>query len=126
MPGMNAPATVWHLAVADDWAAARRIGSHAVSTLGRTIEQVGYLHCSVDREQADATARRFYREVSRPLVLLEIDVAALALHGLRVVLEPADPTVPGEAGELFPHVYGGPLPIAAVRSVTPYVVPGSA
>ncbi|QQS02148.1 MAG: DUF952 domain-containing protein [Austwickia sp.] len=116
--------TVYHLALSSDWDAARQRGSYPVSTRGATIEQVGYLHGSTDRRQADGVARRFYADVTEPLVLLELDEAALTTYGLVVRLEPADPTLPaGAGGELFPHVYGGPVPVAAVVAATPYVVP---
>ncbi|MCA0438184.1 MAG: DUF952 domain-containing protein [Austwickia sp.] len=116
--------SVWHLALASDWRAALADGSYPMSTRGATIDQVGYLHGSRDLAQADAVARRFYADVAQPLVLLEIDESRLTTYGLVVRLEPADPALPPAAGgELFPHVYGGPLPVAAVCSVRPYVVP---
>lgn len=111
---------LFHLALASDWADARAVGQYAVSTRGLSIEQVGFLHGSADRAQVDAVARRFYADVTEPLVLLEIDEASLARAGRTVRLEPPDPARPGAAGELFPHMYGGPLPVAAVLAATPY------
>lgn len=113
--------SVWHLALTSDWERAVRDGAYDVSTRGARIDQVGYLHASRDLAQADAVARRFYADVTEPLLLLEIDEDALAVHGLSVRLEPADPSRPAAAGEeLFPHVYGGDLPLAAIASRTPY------
>ena len=111
---------LFHLALASDWAAARAAGQYAVSTRGLSIDQVGFLHGSADRAQVDGVARRFYADVTEPLILLEIDEARLARAGRTVRLEPVDPARPGGSGELFPHVYGGPLPVDAVVSATPY------
>lgn len=117
---------VYHLALASDWSVAEERGSYPVSTRGATIEQVGFLHGSSDRPQVDAVARRFYADVAEPLVLLTLDEAILVAHGLQVRREPADPALPSaDAGELFPHVYGGPVPVAAVVAATPYVVVGA-
>ena len=105
---------VYHLALAADWAAARQAGEYRISTLGRTLDQQGYIHASFAHQVA-GVFEAFYRAVTEPLVLLHLDVAALP-----VVLEPA---VPGSAAgtpgaELFPHVYG-PLPVSAVLAVHP-------
>jgi hypothetical protein len=59
--------------------------------------------------------------VTEPLVLLTLDEPALAAAGLRVVREPGDPS--DSDSERFPHVYGGPLPVAAVSRVEPLVRP---
>lgn len=116
--------TIWHLALESDWRGAQHTGSYGVSTRGASIDEVGFLHGSADRTQADDVARRFYADVTEPLVLLEIDDAALPAYGLSVRREPADPSLPGPAETtLFPHVYGGPLPVGAVVAATPYVVP---
>ena len=113
--------TLLHLALASDWARAQVTGRYDMSTLGRTIESEGFLHASSSRAQAEGVAGRFYSGVTEPLLLLTIAEEDLPAHGLVVRLEPAvagDPT-----SELFPHVYGGCLPLAAVREVTPF--PGS-
>ncbi|MFC6085626.1 DUF952 domain-containing protein [Sphaerisporangium aureirubrum] len=102
---------ILHLALAADWAAARQAGEYRVSTLGRTLEQEGYIHACSGREQLDGVAGRYYGGVTEPLVVLAIDESLL---GCPVVLE----TPPG-AAERFPHIYG-PVPAGAVVSATPY------
>ena len=68
-------------------------------------DEVGFIHCST-RAQIEATANRFYADLSE-LVLLTVD--PLMVPAL-IVWEPPAPGV----DELFPHIYG-PLPIAAVN-----------
>lgn len=115
--------SVWHLALAADWHRAMQRTTYDMSTRGATIADVGYLHASADRRQADAVARRFYADVTDPLVLLEIDETLLGPCALTIRFEPADPAQPsGAATELFPHIYGGLLPVDCVVSATPYVV----
>jgi uncharacterized protein (DUF952 family) len=102
---------ILHLALAADWAAACRAGEYRVSTLGRTLEQEGYIHACAGMAQLAGVAGRYYGGVTEPLVVLAIDETLL---GCPVVLE----TPPG-AAERFPHIYG-PVPVRAVLSVTPY------
>ena len=108
--------TIHHIALARDWRAAQETGTYPVSTRGRLIADVGFMHCS-SPEQTAGVLRRFYADVAQPLLLLTLDESALTEHGLEVRLEPA---VPGTAGvELFAHVYGGDLPVACVGEVSP-------
>lgn len=103
-----------HLALASDWRNAVRVGRYAVSTLGATVDEVGFMHCCRDEAQLAGVHERFYGEVREPLVVLVIgDVAPF---GLRVVDEPP---FPGST-QTFPHVYGGDLPVEAVAEVRPY------
>ncbi|RNL79798.1 DUF952 domain-containing protein [Nocardioides marmorisolisilvae] len=98
---------IFHLALATDWAAAQEAGDYRISTLGRTLEQEGFLHASRE-DQWRATKQRFYADVPEPLVLLEIDPALLTSE-LRIDEVP-------EAGDSFPHIYG-PLNLDAVVAV---------
>lgn len=106
---------IWHLALDEQWCAARESGRYEWSTLGRTLQQQGYIHAST-ASQVDGVARAFYAEVEAPLVLLELDVRVLEAAGSPVRWE----AVPG-APDPYPHVYG-PVPVAAVVSVTTYAV----
>ncbi|WP_449064468.1 DUF952 domain-containing protein [Planomonospora algeriensis] len=109
----DVPAVILHLALTADWQAARTAGEYRVSTLGRTLEQEGFIHACAGPAQLRGVADRFYRGATEPLTLLTIDPA-----GLDVRMEPpADPAA-GPA-ETFPHVYG-PIPLAAVVSATPF------
>ena len=57
-----------------------------------------------------------YTGISEPLVVLHLDQEALTSAGFDVVVED------GGDGELFPHVYGGPLPASVVAEVRPATV----
>ena len=61
-------ADLYHIALADDWAAASRSGEYAISTRGRSLADEGFIHCSF-AEQVDATATRFYADVDDAVVL---------------------------------------------------------
>jgi uncharacterized protein (DUF952 family)/heme-degrading monooxygenase HmoA len=98
------PATLVHLALADDWAAAKRAGTYTMSTRGVTLADEGFVHCSFDH-QVLGVANRFYADLDE-LMVLRIDPAALDAD---VVVEPP---FPGSI-EHFPHVYG-PIPVGAV------------
>ncbi|WP_241681408.1 DUF952 domain-containing protein [Pseudactinotalea terrae] len=107
---------VTHLALAADWAAAQVAGVYEVSTRGRSLAQEGFVHAAFPH-QVDGVARRFYADVTEPLVLLEIDPGALDAE---VVVEAGDPADP--SSERFPHVYG-PIPVSAVVSARPFALP---
>lgn len=108
----RSPRWLYHLALADEWRAARRVGLYARSTRGLSLQEVGFIHAS-QAHQLEDTWRRFYADAG-DVVLLHIDPERLAAAGVPVRLEPA----PG-SGELFPHLYGS-LPLDAVRLVEPY------
>ena len=100
---------IFHIALADDWDRAVAAGEYRVSTLGRTLEEEGFLHMSYDAQWAGVLAA-YYRDVTEPLVLLEVDPVLLDVP---VVVE-----TPEGADQAFPHLYG-PLPVAAVVAVRP-------
>ncbi|WP_326640100.1 DUF952 domain-containing protein [Streptosporangium sp. NBC_01755] len=105
--------TILHLALASDWDAARRTGEYRVSTIGRTLDEEGFIHACASHEQLRGVVERFYSDVTAPLVLLSVDP-----RGLDVRME-----VPADSSEAFPHIYG-PLPVTAVTSVLPFAPPG--
>jgi uncharacterized protein (DUF952 family) len=105
---MNEPDELLHIALPDDWAAAREAGEYRVSTRGRSLDDEGFVHCSYLR-QLEGVANRFYGDVVE-LVLLHLDPE---LIDAEIKLEPA---VEGGA-ELFPHIYG-PIPTSSVIATT--------
>jgi uncharacterized protein (DUF952 family) len=109
-------ATIFHLALASDWAAAQDAGAYTMSTRGRTLAEEGFIHASRG-DQWTAVRDRFYADVTEPLLLLQIDTDRIDVP---VVAEPA---VPGST-ETFPHIYG-PLPLDAVVKAMPVPVRGS-
>jgi uncharacterized protein (DUF952 family) len=101
---------IFHLALARDWEAAQRAGTYTVSTRGRSLAEVGFIHAS-RADQWTGVRDRFYADVTEPMVLLRIDPALLDVP---VVEEPPGPG----ASETFPHIYG-PLPVRAVVRAIP-------
>ena len=96
---------IFHIADAEDWSAAQTAGEYRMSTRGRTLVDVGFIHCS-HRHQVERVANAAYRGAA-PLVLLTIDPH---LVGAEIREESAGGV------ETFPHVYG-PLPVGAVVTV---------
>ena len=88
-------AFLYHLAVGGEWDPSA--ADYRGSTLGRTLAEEGFVHCSFP-EQVRGTADRFYTGRA-DVVLLTIDPERVG----------ADIRVEGG----FPHVYG-PIPTAAV------------
>ncbi len=98
---------IFHIATAQDWRAAMRVGSYTTSTRGRTLAEEGFLHAS-HREQVPAVFERFYAGLREPLVLLTIETDRLSV-----------PWREDQVGEeSYPHIYG-PLTPAAVVDVQP-------
>ncbi|HVK30219.1 MAG TPA: DUF952 domain-containing protein [Nocardioides sp.] len=102
-------ATIFHLALASEWAAAEESGAYTTSTLGRSLAEEGFIHAS-RADQWTGVRDRFYAGVTEPLVLLEIDTDLLDVP---VVEEPPAPGVE----ETFPHIYGRLSPTAVVKAI---------
>jgi uncharacterized protein (DUF952 family) len=110
-------ATIFHLALASDWAAAEEAGAYTISTRGRTLAEEGFIHASRG-DQWPKIRDAFYSNVEEPLLLLQIDTDRLDVP----VID--EPPAPG-ATETFPHIYG-PLPVDAVVKAIPVSSPGVA
>lgn len=99
-------AEIFHLALVEDWDAARRAGAVTDSTRGVTLAEEGFIHCSFP-EQLARTAARFFGDLDE-VAVLRIDTERLTS---RLVTEDLY-----GAGEAFPHVYG-PINLDAVTDV---------
>jgi glutathione S-transferase len=93
------------LALESDWTHAQGAGDYRVSTIGRLLDDVGYIHCSFDH-QVQQVADAFYRGRS-DVLLLTIDESKLTSP---IREENAEGT-----NVVFPHIYG-PLNLDAVVS----------
>jgi glutathione S-transferase len=101
--------SIFHLALLDEWDdAVARGGPYERSTIGASLRDVGFIHCSYEH-QVPATAERFYGGRS--------DVVVLRIDADRVASELRDEAADGSA-EVFPHLYA-PLQLDAVVSVEP-------
>ncbi|MFF2518798.1 DUF952 domain-containing protein [Streptomyces sp. NPDC058086] len=98
-----------HLTERSLWDAARAVGAYEMSTRGRTLQEEGFIHCSL-RHQVPAIASFLYGGYDGPdeLVLLVIDPERLDVPLRYEAVKPG--------GEEFPHIYG-PIPVAAVVDV---------
>ena len=95
---------IFHIATAADWERARTCGLYTTSTLGRTLEDEGFLHAA-RADQVAGVLQRYYGDVQQPLVLLTIDTDRLQV--------PWREDAVGE--ETFPHIYGALSPSAVVE-----------
>ena len=98
---------IFHISTLADWTAAQESGTYTTSTVGRTLEQEGFIHAS-RADQWEGVRAAAYADVEEPLVLLTIET------GLLDVAWREDPV----GDTTFPHLYG-PLSPAAVVEVTP-------
>jgi len=106
------PQAVYHLALRGEWEAAVSAGDlYRRSTLGKSLEQQGFIHCSFG-DQVETIANLIYRGRS-DVLLLTVDTAKLRAEVRVENLE-------GGTSQ-FPHVYGA-LPIEAVVKVQPIPV----
>ena len=81
-----------------------------MSTLGRTLDEEGFIHCSADGAQGATVLHNYYGQLDEPLVVLVIDTDRVPSE-IRY-------EVPGGASDAFPHIYG-PLPVDAVVAIAP-------
>jgi uncharacterized protein (DUF952 family) len=106
-------AQLFHITERGAWEAAADGGEYRMSTRGVTLEQQGFIHCSLQHQLlavADAVYGGAASACAGDLVVLVIDAARLTAP---VRLEAA------EGGtEEYPHIYG-PLPRGAVTAVLP-------
>ena len=100
---------IHHLALSPEWHAALQGDRlYRRSSIDRTLEQEGFVHCSFP-EQLQATADRYYKH--------RADVVLLTIEPSLVDAEIRHENTSGGT-ELFPHVYG-PIPVDAVVAARP-------
>lgn len=102
------PERIFHVATAADWRRTLETGTYTTSTVGRTLEEEGYIHAS-RRDQVQGVFDRYYGDLGEHLVLLTIDPARLTDAEVRVEAVGAD---------TYPHVHG-PINRSAVVDVAP-------
>lgn len=108
------PDHIFHIALTEDWEAAKRVGDYRVSTRGRGLDEVGFIHGSF-RDQVERIGSFHYATSPEPVIVLDIDTGSLTVPVRIENLE--------GGSELFPHIYG-PLPIAAVDRTIPATTGG--
>ena len=103
-----APDRIFHVATAADWRRTLQTGTYTTSTVGRTLEEEGFIHAS-RRDQVQGVFDRYYAGLGEDLVLLTIDPTRLT---------DADVRVESVGDDAYPHVYG-PINRSAVVDVAP-------
>jgi uncharacterized protein (DUF952 family) len=99
-------AELLHITERDSWRRAEQEGEYRMSTRGVTLEQEGFIHCSL-RHQLRAVAELVYAD-SDDLVVLVIDSEQVSAD-IRY-------EAPAPGAECYPHIYGA-LPVGAVTEV---------
>jgi len=102
-----APDRIFHIATAADWRRTLGTGTYTTSTVGRTLDEEGFIHAS-RRDQVQGVFDRYYAGLGEDLVLLTIDPARLE----------AEVRVEAVGDDTYPHVYG-PITRSAVIDVVP-------
>jgi uncharacterized protein (DUF952 family) len=102
------PERIFHIATEADWRRTLETGTYTTSTVGRSLEEEGFIHAS-RRDQVQGVFDRYYRTLGERLVLLTIDPARLT---------DADVRVEAVGDDTYPHVYG-PINRRAVVDVVP-------
>ncbi|BCJ48246.1 hypothetical protein GCM10010168_26060 [Actinoplanes ianthinogenes] len=98
-----------HLTERETWEAALPTGWYRTSTRGVSLEQQGFIHCSLPH-QLRGVAEFVYRDATEDLVVLVIDSERLDAPVKYEAMEPG--------ADEFPHIYG-PVPASAVSRVVP-------
>lgn len=98
----------FHITEAAAWREARAAGEYRMSTRGVTLEEQGFIHCSL-RHQLRGVAELIYGDAD-DLVVLVIDSEVLTV--------PVRFEAPEPGAQEYPHIYGA-LPVDAIASVIP-------
>ena len=99
---------IHHIALASDWQRAQQTGAYTTSTLGKTLDEEGFIHASRP-DQVKQVSDDFYSGIREALVLLDIDTDRLSSPWRE------DPV----GDDTFPHIYG-PLNLDAVVAERPW------
>lgn len=104
-----------HLARASEWKAGWRDGRYTPARYGDD----GFVHCCDDEQAVLQVAEAYFRDATEPVLVVELDEAALDVEVRREAPAPPDgqPHAHHE-GRRFPHVYGS-IPAFAVVRVGP-------
>ena len=103
-----APNRIFHVATAADWRRAVETGTYTTSTVGRTLDEEGFIHAS-RHDQVQGVFDRYYAGLREHLVLLTIDPTRLTEAEVRVE---------AVGDDAYPHIYG-PINRSAVIDVVP-------
>ena len=91
--------TLLHLTTKQAWEDALKVGTYSLSTKGKTLEEVGFIHGSF-ADQVEEVAGFVFAGTTEELVVLHLNIENLASRGIEVRVEEAS------NGKSYPHIYG--------------------
>jgi uncharacterized protein (DUF952 family) len=91
--------TFLHLTTKQAWEDALKVGIYSLSTKGKTLEEVGFIHGSF-ADQVEEVAGFVFAGSTEDLILLHLEIDKLASNGILVRVEEAS------NGKSYPHIYG--------------------
>jgi uncharacterized protein (DUF952 family) len=106
---------IFHIAEVAHWAEAQESGSYTWSTVGRSLDEEGFIHAARG-DQWDDVRRRYYAGVTDPLVLLVIETDRLTSPWQEDSV--GDTTYPHIYGPLNPDAVAATVPLDARKGVT--------
>ena len=99
-----------HLTTKQAWEDALKVGTYSLSTKGKTLEEVGFIHGSF-ADQVEEVAGFVFAGSTEELVVLHLNIDKLESHGILVRVEEAS------NGKSYPHIYGA-IPCKLVDGVS--------
>ena len=99
-----------HLTTRQAWEDALKVGTYSLSTKGKTLEEVGFIHGSF-ADQVEEVAGFVFAGSTEELVFLHLNIDKLASNGIEVRVEEA------RNGKSYPHIYGA-IPCELVDRVS--------
>jgi uncharacterized protein (DUF952 family) len=102
--------TFLHLTTKQAWEDALAVGTYSLSTKGKTLDEVGFIHGSFE-DQVEEVAGFVFAESTEDLILLHLDIDKLASNGIEVRVEAA------KNGKSYPHIYGA-IPCELVDEIS--------
>lgn len=102
--------TFLHLTTKQAWEDALKVGIYSLSTKGKTLEEVGFIHGSF-ADQVEEVAGFVFAGSTEDLILLHLEIDKLASNGIEVRVEEAS------NGKSYPHIYGA-IPCELVNRVS--------
>ena len=102
--------TFLHLTTKQAWVDALKVGTYSLSTKGKTLEEVGFIHGSF-ADQVEEVASFVFAGSTEELVILHLNIDKLESQGISVRVEEAS------NGKSYPHIYGA-IPCELVDRVS--------
>jgi uncharacterized protein (DUF952 family) len=102
--------TFLHLTTKQAWEDAIKVGFYSLSTKGKTLEEVGFIHGSF-ADQVEEVAGFVFAGSTEDLVVLHLDIDKLESQGISVRVEETS------NGKSYPHIYSA-IPCELVDRVS--------